>query len=1133
MWRLVANGAIPQAQAPLVLEALSAHHHHAASKERHAMLQSRADRRRKAKVTEKKVAARRRSGSGTSILNRMRSSLHQSTAEVDHHAQLVELARTPPMSPTPASSLLERSMPSFGGSEPASPSPPPGDQDDGARGGSESRDRSVDPECNWLERAFFVAPQPVFDGSRRNAEAINAYGLDLGELLNDPDPDSLDHDDDALDVLVGATPFLTRIITAFVRLKTPVVIGDFSEEGYRTRHIFVCLGPTGEGDEVWEIGRSFAILMSQEKWGERVDCAADGAEIGAIIEEFMDKAVIVPQLGEQLDSIKRLESEKNVGVDLERGSDGGSGGGDHGGDARRPSALSVDTGGRGGVGHPVPAPPIPLPTARGSQASQFFGDGHHAVDTGKCATPTDIAVAIPMHLNGAQRRIRAARELREASQRARATHEAKGAALVLSTMQLEADYHPDTTMPIWTRKTRLHVGLVALFSLAIIAIFLAWLGPIYAAELAAHTGTYHRTHFFSETAEGSHLGALSRGHPLTVVFSSGDLAEAAVFDVKIIAQAGPAHGHAAAKVHPGVPSIPFNTTVEAMLYAFEDPNAGDDHGSDDNHGIDYHGIDHHGDDDDSSFPKDADHARPCLGHALKLAVGEATESELLAVVVLADEAGQVEATDAAAGSASGARRKRCSLWHGGYWEVTTNSAAPLAVMFEASPLGEAASYRVLLSGLLLLLFYACIMADLVHRTLAAMCGSFAALVLLATTTEYHAGMGAALVWMDEGTLALLFGMMILVALISTTGVFEWLAIRALDASKGDLRLLLVLLCLSCGVLSAFIDNVTTMLLFAPVTIELAGIIGVDCVPLLISEVLFSNICGTATMVGDSPNIIIGNLLSEHVSFLDFIVNLMPVIALCVWPILAFLKWFYRDFLAQPMANFNIAELRKKYEIHNPVLLAKSGLILGAVLVLFFLHPVHHVDTSWVACVGALGLMIVATPHELHHVFTHVEWDTLLFFAALFVMIEAMAMMGLIRAIGSALAAFIAAAPVESRLRVALTVILWTSATVSGLLDNIPYTATMVPVVRILSEHPDLDLPLKPLVWALSLGACLGGNMTLVGSSANLVTVGAAEQSGKHIGFGGFMTIGTPVTFITVTICTGYCILVYDVWGLGH
>ena len=466
-----------------------------------------------------------------------------------------------------------------------------------------------------------------------------------------------------------------------------------------------------------------------------------------------------------------------------------------------------------------------------------------------------------------------------------------------------------------------------------------------------------------------------------------------------------------------------------------------------------------------------------------------------------------------------------------YFNISTTTADPVAFMFQVDALPGHAKYRTALSAILLCLVYICIVTDIVHRTLVAMIGASLSLLLLATL-DYHTSMQTAIVWMDEGTLALLFGMMIIVNLVSTTGLFEWVAIRALDMSEGKMTKLLVLLCISTAVLSAFLDNVTTMLLLAPVTIELCKVIDINPVPFLVSEVMYSNIGGTATMIGDPPNIIIGNMLSEDVGFVDFIVNLAPcILASSVLPIFL-LMWYYSDTFNVPKKQFDIEQLKLKYKISDPVLLAKSGVILSTVLLLFFMHPLHHIDTSWVACVGAVALMTVATPHELHHVFESVEWDTLLFFAALFVMIEAMATMGLIRSIGDGLSSIIASAPEENRLAVAIVVILWVSSIVSGFLDNIPYTATMVPVVKLLSEDAALNLPLRPLVWSLSLGACLGGNLTLVGASANLVTAGAAEHAGHPIGFRGFMKVGVPVTFLSVTVATVYCILLYDIGGVG-
>ena len=302
------------------------------------------------------------------------------------------------------------------------------------------------------------------------------------------------------------------------------------------------------------------------------------------------------------------------------------------------------------------------------------------------------------------------------------------------------------------------------------------------------------------------------------------------------------------------------------------------------------------------------------------------------------------------------------------------------------------------------------------------------------------------------------------------------------------------------------------------------------VPILVSEVLLSNIGGTATMIGDPPNIIIGNMLADEIGFVDFVVNLAPCIAFIVPVIIVFLHWHYRDVLSISPKALDIPGLKLKYPIRSPVLLCKSGIVLGSVLLLFFTHPLHHVDTSWVACLGALALMIIASPHELHHVFAHVEWDSLLFFAALFIMIEAMAMMGLIRAIGEVISSIIALAPPAARLRVAIVTVLGVSAVVSGFFDNIPYTATMVPVLKILAQDEALDLPLKPLVWSLALGACLGGNMTLVGASANLVTAGAAEHAGFRLGFVEFMMVGGKVVAISVSIAMVYCVVLYDVIG---
>lgn len=228
---------------------------------------------------------------------------------------------------------------------------------------------------------------------------------------------------------------------------------------------------------------------------------------------------------------------------------------------------------------------------------------------------------------------------------------------------------------------------------------------------------------------------------------------------------------------------------------------------------------------------------------------------------------------------------------------------------------------------------------------------------------------------------------------------------------------------------------------------MCSLIGVPPIPFLISEVMFSNVGGTATMIGDPPNIIIGSLLEQHVDFVDFIINLMPIIIIACVPLTFFMLWYYRREVGGEPREFSIDLLKKQYPITNPLLLVQSGIIMFTVMLLFFLEPVHHISTSWIAILGAIGMMLIATPHDLHHVFETVEWDTLLFFAALFVMIEAMAEMGLIRWIGDRLTDIIDSAAPDQQLTVAIIVIIWASAIVSGFLDNIPYTTTMVPVIK--------------------------------------------------------------------------------------
>ena len=449
-------------------------------------------------------------------------------------------------------------------------------------------------------------------------------------------------------------------------------------------------------------------------------------------------------------------------------------------------------------------------------------------------------------------------------------------------------------------------------------------------------------------------------------------------------------------------------------------------------------------------------------------------------------------------------------------------------------------------GLGILLFvYALIITEVVHRTLAAALGGLLAVIALNFYSNQDTlSLKAVTTMIDWETIGLLLGMMVMVGVISHTGVFEWFAVQAYKKSGGEIWTLVVILCAVTAVLSAFLDNVTTMLLLTPVTIQIAKVLDIKPIPILISEVLFSNIGGAATMIGDPPNIMIGSamspsaiegnknadiaaLASEGVTFNDFIIEMAPGILLTIVPSFMLIRWLYKDEFSG-RRDRDITELERQYAIKDMKGLKVSGTILCLVIIGFFLHPVVHIAVSWVALAGAVIMLLATNPHELEEPLEHVEWTTLLFFAGLFVLVHSLQYMGVIDYIGSFVQKGIEAFSEEYRLAAAVVIILWVSAIASAFIDNIPYTATMIPIV--LSLSVELSLDLGPLIWALAFGACLGGNGTLIGASANVVTAGLSEEAGYPISFNEFFRAGFPVMILSTFIVTFYMLLVYVVGG---
>ena len=471
--------------------------------------------------------------------------------------------------------------------------------------------------------------------------------------------------------------------------------------------------------------------------------------------------------------------------------------------------------------------------------------------------------------------------------------------------------------------------------------------------------------------------------------------------------------------------------------------------------------------------------------------------------------------------------------------ITTSNAGGGAGVDIGIKLQENLGKEPVWVGLGILLFvYALIISEVVHRTLAAAVGGLAAIVAL---NYYKAGDALTLAetttLIEWETIGLLLGMMVMVGIISHTGIFEWFAVEAYKKSGGNVWTLVVILCAVTAVLSAFLDNVTTMLLLTPVTIQLARVLDLNPIPLLIAEVLFSNIGGAATMIGDPPNIIIGSMMSETaiekagysdlasdgVTFNDFIIELAPGIMLTIVPTFMMLKWMYAEEFSGERIR-DVEELESKYGVKDAKMLKTSGAVLILVILGFFLNPVLHIPVSWVALVGAVVMLLVTDPHDLEEPLEKVEWTTLIFFAGLFVLIHSLQHLGVISWIGDQVEAAIVSFDEEYRFVAALVIILWVSAVASAFIDNIPYTITMIPVVLQISSSLQLDL--GPMIWALAFGACLGGNGTLIGASANVVTAGMSEEAGYPISFNEFFKAGFPVMLMTVSIITGYVVMVY-------
>ena len=428
-----------------------------------------------------------------------------------------------------------------------------------------------------------------------------------------------------------------------------------------------------------------------------------------------------------------------------------------------------------------------------------------------------------------------------------------------------------------------------------------------------------------------------------------------------------------------------------------------------------------------------------------------------------------------------------------------------------------------------ILAYVLIAFELLHRTVAAMLG--AAMMMLISYTigtinpEFRIySFERAISAIDMNVIFLLMGMMIIVGILKNTGVFQWCAYISYKIAKGKVFLLTVILMIFTAVSSAFLDNVTTMLLLTGVAIEIAISCSLNPLHLLIPLVLASNVGGTATLIGDPPNIMIGSYAG--LTFMDFVVALALVCVVSMAVMFVFTKFVWGKEYSKAQASISsvdefTAELKEKYKIYDPSLLTYGLAILSFAVFLFLSHGYWHMEVSVAALAGASILTTVAMFTKkvdlLHMIEKDIEWPTLMFFIFLFILVGAVEEAGLLAVIAD----WILDVSGGSYL-LSMTLILWVAAIMSAFVDNIPFTATMLPIVAYLSTViPGAE---NTLWWALALGACFGGNGTIIGASANVVTMGIAESQGYKISFIGFMKTAFPFMIISIIICQVWLML---------
>lgn len=421
------------------------------------------------------------------------------------------------------------------------------------------------------------------------------------------------------------------------------------------------------------------------------------------------------------------------------------------------------------------------------------------------------------------------------------------------------------------------------------------------------------------------------------------------------------------------------------------------------------------------------------------------------------------------------------------------------------------TFEMIMSGVIFMSAYILIIYDKIDRTIVALSGAVLMLLVRILSQEN------AFKEIDFNTIGLLISMMVIVMITRRTGVFEYLAIKTVKAAGGEPIKVIIFLSIITGVLSAFLDNVTTILLIVPITISVAKDLHLNPIPFIISEIFASNVGGTATLIGDPPNIMIGGTVG--LSFMDFIKNdAVIVIPLLFLTTFIFVLVYKKKLVTSKEAKEKVMMMKENETIKDLNLLKKSLIVLGLTIIGFVLHGVLHYESATIAICGAVILLLISgiKPEKI---FKEVEWKTIFFFAGLFILVGGIKETGIIKMMAEGVLGL-----THGDLVLTTLAILWVSAIASAFIDNIPFVATMIPMIKDMGTISSMNL--NPIWWALSLGACLGGNGTVIGASANVIATGISEEFGHKITFKRYFKVAFPIMLLTIVVCTAYLFILY-------